>query len=230
MRANESGRPLATHPHNRKDIPMNDPTAKTTAEWPGILEAAQRVGALALQAPRRACLVRRYWPAARRLSQDRVGHDIGPVRGHLMAGAVDDDVTSLRAAPARPACRRVQRGTAGGSAGSLRTTTGISGKGLAAARISRRDASVTAGSSCSSSGRTLRMIRHPTRRAPVNRLSISSCPGSTRTSPRSGPAGGRPAAGPGCRPSWACQHASSCRQPGDHQCQIIDHAADGRQA
>jgi hypothetical protein len=31
---------LVTHPHNRKDNPMNDPTAKTTAEWPGIEDAA----------------------------------------------------------------------------------------------------------------------------------------------------------------------------------------------
>jgi hypothetical protein len=31
---------LVTHPHYRKDNPMNDPTAKTTAEWPGIEETA----------------------------------------------------------------------------------------------------------------------------------------------------------------------------------------------
>ncbi len=40
MRANASGGPLVTHPHYRKDNPMNDPTAKATAEWPGIEEAA----------------------------------------------------------------------------------------------------------------------------------------------------------------------------------------------
>ena len=33
-------RPLVTHPHYRKDNPMNDPTAKTTAERPGIEETA----------------------------------------------------------------------------------------------------------------------------------------------------------------------------------------------
>ncbi len=33
-------RPLVTHPRYRKDNPMNDPTAKTTADWPGIAEAA----------------------------------------------------------------------------------------------------------------------------------------------------------------------------------------------
>jgi hypothetical protein len=31
---------LVTHPRSRKDNPMNDPTAKTTAEWPGIEETA----------------------------------------------------------------------------------------------------------------------------------------------------------------------------------------------
>jgi hypothetical protein len=31
---------LVTHPLYRTDNPMNDPTAKTTAEWPGIEEAA----------------------------------------------------------------------------------------------------------------------------------------------------------------------------------------------
>jgi hypothetical protein len=40
MRANVSGGPLVTYLHDRKDNPMNDPTAKTTAEWPGIAEAA----------------------------------------------------------------------------------------------------------------------------------------------------------------------------------------------
>jgi hypothetical protein len=48
-RANAYGGPLVTHPHNRKDNPMNDPTAKTTAEWPGIAEEADflnfRIGA-----------------------------------------------------------------------------------------------------------------------------------------------------------------------------------------
>jgi len=33
-------RPLVTHPRNRKDNPMNDPTAKTTAGWQGIEETA----------------------------------------------------------------------------------------------------------------------------------------------------------------------------------------------
>jgi hypothetical protein len=46
MRATASGRPLATHPHNRKDNPMNDPKAKTTAEWSGIEDA---VGLLSLR-------------------------------------------------------------------------------------------------------------------------------------------------------------------------------------
>jgi hypothetical protein len=31
-------RPLVTHPQNRKDNPMNEPTAKTSAERPGIAE------------------------------------------------------------------------------------------------------------------------------------------------------------------------------------------------
>jgi hypothetical protein len=33
-------RPSVTHPHYRKDNPTNDPMAKTTAEWPGIEDAA----------------------------------------------------------------------------------------------------------------------------------------------------------------------------------------------
>jgi hypothetical protein len=49
MRVNASGGPLVTHPRNRKDNPMNDPTAKTTNEWPGIQEPADllnfRIGA-----------------------------------------------------------------------------------------------------------------------------------------------------------------------------------------
>jgi hypothetical protein len=40
IRANTSGGPLIIHPHYRKDNPMNDPAARTTAEWPGIEEGA----------------------------------------------------------------------------------------------------------------------------------------------------------------------------------------------
>jgi hypothetical protein len=40
MPANAPGGPLVTHLLYRKDNPMNDPTAKTTAEWRGIQEPA----------------------------------------------------------------------------------------------------------------------------------------------------------------------------------------------
>jgi hypothetical protein len=36
-------RPLVTHPHNRKDNPMNEPTAKTTAEWLGAEDQARLI-------------------------------------------------------------------------------------------------------------------------------------------------------------------------------------------
>jgi len=46
MRANASGGPLITHPHNRKDNPMNDPTAKTTAEWLGAEDQGRLIAVL----------------------------------------------------------------------------------------------------------------------------------------------------------------------------------------
>ena len=88
-------------------------------------------------------------------------------------------------AAASSVCRRVQfaRNRRGKPRAALMTTTGTSGKGLAAARSSRTAATVTGASSRSSSGKKARTIRHPHRTDRGNARSISSCPGSTRTRP-----------------------------------------------
>ena len=104
---------------------------------------------------------------------------------------------------ALPAGASSSRGTGGGIRG-RRSRRRRARRG----RISRRRAVPAGGEGHggilrSSSGKKARVVRHPHRTSGGNALSISSCPGSTRTRPAASPVTGRPAAGPGARPSCA---------------------------
>ena len=148
--------------------------------------------------------------------EDRAGQTSGRSPGMLWPVPSTTTWRPRGAAAASPACKRVQRARnrRGKPRAALRTTTGTSGKGPAAARISRMAAVVTGASSCSSSGKTARMIRHPHWIGGQPALR-HLCPG--RPGPgRPGPAGGRRQldqnAAPACRPA-----RGPAGQPGDHR-------------
>src|SRR6266566_9610701 len=63
--------------------------------------------------------------------KDRVGHGVGPVPGDLMAGAVDDDMASLRGRRGEPSlqARPARAEPAGEAAGSAQDDDGHAGKG-----------------------------------------------------------------------------------------------------
>ena len=70
-------------------------------------------------------------PRLRGYRKDRVGHDVGPVLGDVMAGAVDDDMASLRGCRGERClqARPVRAEPAGEATGSAQDDDGYVGKG-----------------------------------------------------------------------------------------------------
>ncbi len=163
--------------------------------------------------------------------EDRIGHDVGPVHGDLMAGPVDDDMASLRAGAESSACRRpVRAEPTGEAAGSAQDDDGHIGKGPCGGAQLRQGRS-------GHGGVIVELVVEDGPHDPPPPLEGKGQAVLHLLVPRihQDQAGGqvRPAEGrhldQDAAPAVPCQHAWSCRQPGNHRCQVIDLALDGRQ-